>query len=52
MPQDAMPIYGKHIDEGRKFFASPATFYTALKRARATHLEQYCPECTDAVHFV
>ncbi len=52
MPQDAMPIYDRHLEEVRKFFPSPVAFYTALNCARSIHPEQFCRACTSAVGFV
>lgn len=51
IPEDAMPYYDRHIDEVRKFFASPVAFYTALKAARMRVPYHYCPQCTDAIGF-
>lgn len=48
-PEDAMPYYDRHVDEIRKFFASPVAFYTALKTARSRHQHYFCPKCTNAV---
>jgi hypothetical protein len=52
MPQDAMPIYDRHLAEARACFSSPVAFYTALKHARAIHEDTFCRQCTRAVGFV
>ncbi|APG03520.1 hypothetical protein BJI69_06070 [Luteibacter rhizovicinus DSM 16549] len=51
LPEDAMPYYDRHIDEVRRFFASPVAFYTAMKTARLRVRHHYCPQCTNAIGF-
>jgi len=52
MPQDAMRMYDRHLEEVRSFFPSPVAFYTALNYVRSIHSDRFCARCTGAVGFI